>query len=51
MNESALQLHDIMGGLSEIALGMDSLRDVLVVLEEAYDMRKDHTSRRTVHII
>ena len=51
MNESALQLHDIMGGLSEISLGIDSLRDVLVVLEEAYDMRNDHTSRRTVHII
>ena len=51
MDASALKLHDIMGELSDIAFGIDSLRDVLVVLEEAYDMRHDLTSRRTVHII
>jgi len=51
MDASALELHDIMGELSRIAFGMDSLRDVLVVLEEAYDMRHDLTSQRTVHII
>jgi len=51
MDASALELHDIMGELSDIAFGMDSLRDVLVVLEEAYDMRHDLTSQRTVHII
>jgi len=51
MDASALELHDIMGELSRIAFGMDSLRDVLVVLEEAYDMRHDLTSQRTIHII
>ena len=28
-----------------------SLRDILVVLEEAYNMRHDLTSQRTVHLI
>ena len=40
-----------MGELSDIAFGIDSLRDVLMVLEEAYDLRYDHSSRKMVHII
>ena len=51
MNEEKLELNDIMGELSDIAFGMDGLRDVLMVLEEAYDMRHDHSSRKMVHII
>lgn len=33
MNKSVLELNDIMVELSDIAFGIDSLRDVLVVLE------------------
>ena len=51
MTEEKLELHDIMGEFSEIAFGIDGLRDVLMVLEEAYDMRHDHTSRKMVHVI
>ena len=51
MTEEKLELHDIMGELSDIAFGIDGLRDVLMVLEEAYDMRYDHSSRKMVHII
>ena len=51
MNKSVLELNDIMVELSDIAFGIDSLRDVLVVLEEAYDMRHDLTSQRMVHIV
>ena len=51
MNEEKLELNDIMGELSDIAFGIDGLRDVLMVLEEAYDMRYDHSSRKMVHII
>ena len=51
MDASALELHDIMGGISDIAFGIDSLREILIALEEAYDMRHDHTSQKIVHII
>ncbi len=51
MNASAVKLHDIMGELSDIAFGIDSLREILIALEEAYDMRHDHTSQKIVHII
>ena len=51
MTEEKLELHDIMGELSDIAFGIDGLCDVLMVLEEAYDMRHDHTSRKMVHVI
>lgn len=51
MEASTLELHDIMGGISDIAFGIDSLREILIALEEAYDMRHDHTSQKIVHII
>lgn len=51
MDASAVKLHDIMGELSRIAFGMDSLREVLMALEEAYDMTYDHTTQKVVHII
>ena len=51
MDTSAVELHDIMGGLSDIAFSMDSLCEVLVSLEEAYDMTYDHTTQKVVHII
>lgn len=51
MDASALELHDIMGGLSDIAFSMDSLREVLITLEEAFDLTYDHTTHKVVHII
>ena len=51
MDASALELHDIMGGLSNIAFSMDSLREVLITLEEAFDLTYDHTTQKVVHII
>ena len=51
MDASALELHDIMGGLSDIAFSMDSLREVLITLEEALDLTYDHSSQKMVHII
>lgn len=51
MDASTVKLHDIIGELSRIAFGMDSLREVLITLEEAYDMTYDHTTQKVVHII
>ena len=48
---NTIKLHDIMSDLSRVSFGIDSLRDVLMVLEEAYDLRYDHTSQKMVHII
>ena len=46
-----IELHDIMSNLSRVSFGIDSLRDVLMALEEAYDLNHDHSSQKLVHII
>lgn len=48
---SMIELHDIMSDLSRVSFGIDSLRDVLMSLEEAYDLNHDHSSQKMVHII
>ena len=46
-----IELHDIMSAISRVAFGIDSLREVLMSLEEAYDLTYDHPAQKLVHII
>ena len=45
------RLHDIMGSLSEVSMGLESLLCVLVALEEDFELTYDYTAQKTTHVI
>lgn len=45
------RLHDIMGSLSEVSMGLESLLCVLVSLEEDFELTYDYTAQKTTHVI